>query len=149
MRFFEDFPVGEIVEFGDRLVTADEIVAFAKDWDPQPFHLDAEAAMSSQIGELIASGWHSGAMLIRMMCDAYLLDSASEGAPGIDEIRWLKPVRPGDRLRARRTTVSARPSRSRPQIGVIEFHHELSNQNGETVLTLRGPSFIRRREAAP
>jgi acyl dehydratase len=149
MRFFEDFPVGEIVEFGDRLVTADEIVAFAKDWDPQPFHLDAEAARSSQIGELIASGWHSGAMLIRMMCDAYLLDSASEGAPGIDEIRWLKPVRPGDRLRARRTTVSARPSRSRPQIGVIEFHHELSNQNGETVLTLRGPSFIRRREAAP
>jgi acyl dehydratase len=149
MRFFEDFPVGEIVEFGDRLVTADEIVAFAKDWDPQPFHLDAEAARSSQIGELIASGWHSGAMLIRMMCDAYLLDSASEGAPGIDEIRWLKPVRSGDRLRARRTTVSARPSRSRPQIGVIEFHHELSNQNGETVLTLRGPSFIRRREAAP
>jgi acyl dehydratase len=146
---YEDFPVGEVVEFGDRLVTADEIVAFAKDWDPQPFHLDAEAAKNSQIGELIASGWHSGAMLIRMMCDAYLLESASEGAPGIDEIRWLKPVRPGDRLRARRTTVSARPSRSRPQIGVIEFHHELSNQNGETVLTMRGPSFIRRREAAP
>ncbi len=146
---YEDFPVGEVVEFGDRLVTADEIVAFAKDWDPQPFHLDAEAAKNSQIGELIASGWHSGAMLIRMMCDAYLLESASEGAPGVDEIRWLKPVRPGDRLRARRTTVSARPSRSRPQIGVIEFHHELSNQNGETVLTMRGPSFIRRREAAP
>ncbi len=146
---YEDFPVGEVVEFGDRLVTADEIVAFAKDWDPQPFHLDAEAAKNSQIGELIASGWHSGAMLIRMMCDAYLLESASEGAPGVDEIRWLKPVRPGDRLRARRTTVSARPSRSRPHIGVIEFHHELSNQNGETVLTLRGPSFIRRREAAP
>ena len=149
MRFYEDFPVGEVVEFGDRLVTADEIVAFAKDWDPQPFHLDAEAAKDSQIGELIASGWHTGCLLMRMMCDAYLIDSASEGAPGVEEIRWLKPVRPGDRLRARRTTLSARLSCSRPQIGIVEFHYELSNQNGDAVLIMRGSSFMRRREAAP
>ena len=148
MRFYEDFPVGEVVEFGDRPVTAQEIVAFARDWDPQPFHLDAQAAKDSQIGELIASGWHTGCLLMRMMCDEYLVDSASEGAPGVDEIRWLKPVRPGDRLRARRATLSARTSRSRPQIGILEFHYDLMNQNGETVLTMRGSSFLRRREAA-
>ena len=149
MRFFEDFGVGEVVEFGDRLVTADEIVAFAKEWDPQPFHVDPEAAKDSQIGELIASGWHTGCLLMRMMCDAYLLDSASEGAPGVDEIRWLKPVRPGDRLRARRTTLSARVSRSRPQIGIVEFDYQVANQNGEAVLTMRGSSFMRRREVLP
>ena len=148
MRFFEDFPVGEVVEFGGRTVTEDEIVAFAKDWDPQPFHVDAQAAKDSQFGELIASGWHTGCLLMRMMCDAYLLDSASEGAPGIDEIRWVKPVRPGDRLRARRATLSARVSNSRPQIGIVEFAYELMNQNGETALTMRGSSFMRRREAA-
>ena len=88
-------------------------------------------------------------MLMRMMCDAYLLDSASEGAPGVDVIRWLKPVRPGDRLRARRTTLSARISGSRPHIGVVEFNYDVSNQNGETVLNMRGSSFMRRREVAP
>ena len=148
MRFYEDFAVGEVVEFGDRLVSAQEIVAFARDWDPQPFHLDAQAAKDSQIGELIASGWHTGCLLMRMMCDEYLLDSASEGAPGVDELRWLKPVRPSDRLRARRTTLSARVSNSRPGIGILAFAYELSNQNGETVLTMRGSSFMRRREAA-
>ena len=148
MRFFEDFPPGETLEFGDKLVSEAEIVAFARDWDPQPFHLDAQEAKESQIGELIASAWHSGAMLMRMMCDAYLLDSASEGAPGVDEIRWLKPVRPGDRLRARRTTLSARVSQSRPQIGILGFGYELINQNGEVVLTMRGSSFMRRRSAS-
>ena len=147
--YYEDFPAGEVVEFGDRLVTAEEIVAFAKDWDPQPFHVDAEAAKDSQIGELIASGWHTGCLLMRMMCDAFLLDSASEGAPGAEEIRWVKPVRPGDRLHARRTTVSARTSRSRPTLGILEFHYDVMNQNGETVLVMRGTSFMRRREAAP
>ncbi len=149
MLYYEDFPIGQVVEFGDRLVTADEIVAFARDWDPQPFHVDAEAAKQSQIGELIASGWHTGALLMRMICDAYLLDSASEGAPGVDEIRWVRPVRPGDTLRARRATLSTRTSKSRPAIGIVEFAYELSNQNGETVLTMRGSSFLRRREAAP
>jgi len=148
MLHFEDFPVGEVAVFGDKLVTEQEIVAFARDWDPQPFHLDAEAARHSQIGELIASGWHTGAMLMRMMCDAYLLDSAGEGAPGIDEMRWLKPVRPGDRLRVRRTTLSARVLNSRPHIGVVGMQFDVLNQHGETVLTLKSASFMRRREVA-
>jgi acyl dehydratase len=146
--YFEDFPVGEVVVFGDREVSEEEIVAFARDWDPQPFHLDAEAAKNSQIGELIASGWHTGALVMRMMCDAYLLDSASEGAPGIEEMRWLKPLRPGDRLSVRRTTLGARVSRSRPHIGILDFLFEATNQRGETVLTLKSASFMRRRGEA-
>ncbi len=148
MLYFEDFPKGEATVFGDKLVTQDEIVAFARDWDPQPFHLDAEAARHSQIGELIASGWHTGAMLMRMMCDGYLLDSASEGSPGIEAMRWLKPVRPGDRLHARRTILSARVSGSRPALGIVEFEIEAINQNGEAVLNLKCSVFIRRRETA-
>ena len=147
--YYEDFPAGEVVEFGDRLVTAEEIVAFAKDWDPQPFHVDAEAAKDSQIGELIASGWHTAALLVRMMCDEFLLDSASQGGPGVEDIRWLKPVRPGDRLSVRRTTLAARPSRSRPEIGIVDFEFDVRNQSGETVMTMRVPNFQRRREAAP
>lgn len=150
MLYFEDFPVGEEIVFGDKIVSAEEIVAFARDWDPQPFHLDAEAAKESQIGELIASGWHTGAMLMRMLCDAYLLESASEGAPGIDEMRWQKPVRPGDRLKVKRTTLSARPSRSRPHIGIVAFQFEVMNQHGETALLMKSSSFFRRRpEVAP
>ena len=148
MLHFEDFPVGEVATFGDKLVTEQEIVAFARDWDPQPFHLDAEAAENSQIGELIASGWHTGAMTMRMMCDAYLTDAASEGSPGIDEMRWTRPVRPGDRLRARRTTLSARVLGSRPHIGVIGLQVDVINQHDETVLTMKSAAFIRRRETA-
>ncbi|MDE3176316.1 MAG: MaoC family dehydratase [Pseudomonadota bacterium] len=148
MLYFEDFPVGEVIVFGDRVVTAEEIVAFARDWDPQPFHLDAEAAKDSQIGELIASGWHTGSLLMRMMCDAYLLRSASEGAPGIEEMRWLKPVRPGDRLSVRRTTLAARVSRSRPALGIVDFQFEVINQSGETALLLKSASFLRRRTEA-
>jgi acyl dehydratase len=148
LLYFEDFPVGDAIVFGDRLVTVEEIIAFAKEWDPQPFHLDPEAAKESQIGELIASGWHTGSMLMRMMCDAYLLDSASEGSPGIDEMRWIKPVRPGDRLTVKRTTLSARASRSRPAIGIIGFQFEVMNQDGETAMLLTSSSFIRRRAGA-
>jgi len=150
LLYFEDFPVGAVLAFGDKLISAEEIVAFAKAWDPQPFHVDAEAAKDSQVGELIASGWHTGCLLMRMMCDAYLLESASEGAPGIDEMRWLKPVKPGDRLSVRRTTLAARPSRSRPRIGIVDFQFEVINQHGETALFLKYSAFLRRRpEAAP
>jgi acyl dehydratase len=145
LLYFEDFPVGEVIVFGDRLVSAEEIVEFARDWDPQPFHLDAEAAKASQIGELIASGWHTGCLLMRMMCDAYLLDAASEGAPGVEEMRWLKPVRPGDRLSVKRTTLAARPSRSRPALGIVDFQFEVTNQEGEIVMALKSAAFIRRR----
>jgi len=144
---FEDFAVGEVKEYGDRLVTAEEIVAFAELYDPQPFHVDAEAAKYSQAGSLIASGWHTGVMLMRMNCDEFLLRSAGEGAPGLEELSWLKGVRPGDRLRVRRAIVSARPLRSRPTLGLVEFLFEVLNQDGEIVMRQKNGVFFRRREA--
>jgi acyl dehydratase len=148
LLYFEDFPPGEVAEYGDRLVTAEEIVEFAREFDPQPFHVDAEAAKDSQAGTLIASGWHTGVMLMRMNCDEFLLRAASEGAPGAEEVRWVRPVRPGDRLRVRRTTVGARPSQSRPGMGIVDFAFDVFNQNGETVMTQRNAAFLRRRPAA-
>jgi acyl dehydratase len=145
--YFEDFPPGEVVEYGDAPVTAEAIVEFAKEFDPQPFHLDAEAGRASIAGGLIASGWHTAAMLMRMSCDAFLNRAAAQGSPGIDELDWLKPVRPGDRLSARRTTLSARPSRSRPAVGVVEFLFEVLNQNLEIVMTQKGAIFFLRRAA--
>jgi acyl dehydratase len=142
---YEDFPVGEISEYGDRLVSAGEIVAFARQYDPQPFHVDAIAAKNSQAGGLIASGWHTGVILMRMNCDEFLTRAASEGAPGCDEVSWLKPVHPGDRLRVRRTIVSARRSRSRPTLGIVAFLFEVLNQQGEIVMRQRNSSFLRLR----
>jgi acyl dehydratase len=144
---FEDFPPGEIQRYGDRLVTAEEIVEFASEFDPQSFHLDAEAARDSQAGGLIASGWHTSVMLMRMNCDEFILRSASEGGPGVEELKWIKPVRPGDRLHVRRTTLAVRVSKSRPGIGVIDFLFEVFNQDDELVMTQKNAVFIRRREA--
>ena len=143
--YFEDFPVGEVVEFGDRGVTAEEIVEFAREFDPQPFHLDEAAARETVAGGLIASGWHSAALMMRINCDAFLLHAAAQGSPGIESIDWLKPVRPGDRLSVRRTTIGARISRSRPDVGVFEMRFELLNQNREVAMRQQGPLFIRRR----
>jgi acyl dehydratase len=145
--YFEDFPPGEIVEYGDAPVTAEAIVEFAKAFDPQPFHLDEEAARASMAGGLIASGWHTAAMLMRMNCDGFLNRSAGQGGPGVEALDWLKPVRPGDRLRTRRTTLSARPSRSRPALGVVAFLFEVLNQNAEIVMTQKNPVFFLRRAA--
>jgi acyl dehydratase len=147
LLYFEDFPPGEVKVYGDRLVTAEEIVAFARLYDPQPFHVDAEAAKHSQVGELIASGWHTGVILMRMNCDEFLLRTASEGAPGCEEVSWVKPVRPGDRLKVRRTIVSARVSNSRPQVGIIEVMCEVMNQDDVVVMIQRHNGFIRRRAA--
>ena len=145
LLYFEDLPPGEVVEYGERTVTAEEIVEFAREFDPQPFHLDEAAARASAAGGLIASGWHSAALMMRMNCDALFLRAASQGSPGIESIDWLKPVRPGDRLSVRRTTINARVSRSRPDVGVVEGRFELLNQNREVVMRLQGPLFIRRR----
>ena len=145
--YFEDFPAGEILEYGDCLVTAEAIVEFARQFDPQSFHLDDAAARGTQAGGLIASGWHTAALLMRMSCDEFVLRSASQGAPGMEELNWIKPVRPGDRLRARRTTLSARGSRSRPEIGLIEFLFEVLNQRREIVMTQKNVIFMGRRPA--
>ena len=145
--YFEDFPEGEVVEYGDRQVSAEEIVEFARAYDPQPFHLDPEAARDTQAGELIASGWHTVGLTFRMSMDAFIADSASQGAPGIDEIQWLKPVRPGDRLRVRRTILGARVSGSRPNLGIVRFRFETLNQDGEIVMRQTNSVFIARRAA--
>ena len=145
--YFEDFVVGAIHEMGHRLVDRDEVVAFAQAFDPQLFHVDAEAARSSSFGGLIASGWHTCAMVMRMMCDDYLLDAASLGSPGVDNIRWLAPVRPGDTIRAVRTVLEARVSKSKPGLGLVKSRWEVFNQNNEPVMTMEGMGMFACRNA--
>ena len=143
--YFEDFTPGEVLEFGDAEVTAAEIVEFASEFDPQIFHLDAEAARDTFAGGLIASGWHTASLLMRMMCDGFLNRSASQGGPGVDELEWTKPVRPGDRLRARGAILSARALSSRPTLGVVAFEFEVFNQNAELVMRQKNSIFFLRR----
>jgi len=131
---FEDFHVGRTFELGPKTVTADEIIEFASEFDPQPMHLSEEAGRASILGGLSASGWHTSCMFMRMMIDSYLLASVSEGAPGIDVMEWRKPVLAGDTLKGRSTVEAARAMRSRPHIGIVTLNHELENQRGETVL---------------
>ena len=133
---WEDLTPGSVEEYGPRLVTREEIIAFAAEFDPQPMHLDEDAARHTMLGGLGASGWHSCAIVMRMMADGFLLDSTSMGSPGVEETRWLRPVRPGDRLTLRRTVLDARPSNSRPDRGFVRFLFELSNQDGAVVMTL-------------
>lgn len=145
--YWEDFTVGRSIDLGCREVTREEVVEFASRYDPQAFHVDAEAAQESIYGGLIASGWHTVAMVMRMMCDGYLLRSASLGSPGIDKLRWLKPVRPGDSLRAQMTVLDARPSMSKPDRGIIKSHWEVFNQDGELVMSMEGLGMFLRRQA--
>jgi acyl dehydratase len=147
-RWFEDYRVGEIAEFGDHLVTEAEIVEFATRYDPQPFHVDAEAAKASIYGGLIASGWMTASCAMRMMVDHYISPIASMGSPGIDELRWLAPVRPGDRLRMRVTVLESRPSQSKPDRGMTRFLWELLRQDGTKVLSMTGWGMYRTRPAA-
>jgi len=143
--WWEDFPEGHVREFGGLVVTREDVIAFARAYDPQPFHIDDAAAEASLFGRLAASGWHTCAMAMRMMCDAYLLESASLGSPGIDQLRWLKPVYPGDTLRVRLTVLEARPMASRPHVGLVKSRWEVMNQLGDTVLTMEGWGMFRRR----
>lgn len=145
--YWEDLYVGKVIEFGPRDVTSEEIIEFARRYDPQPFHTDPEAAKHSIYGGLIASGWHTCAMLMRMLYDGVLVRAASLGSPGVDSVRWLKPVRPGDTLRARMTVVEARASRSKVDRGMIKSKWEVFNQNDELVMTMEGMGMYRRRDA--
>jgi len=147
VRYFEDFKPGEVIELGSRTISKERILAFAREFDPQPFHTDEEAATRSIYGGLLASGWHTGSLLMRILYDGLLKDTASLGSPGIDELRWLEPVRPGDTLTARMTIVEAIPSRSKPDRGLIRSLMEMRNQHGEVVLTIRGLSLLGRRPA--
>jgi len=146
--YWEDFPVGSVREFGTMRVTREAILAFASQFDPQPFHLDDAAAAASLFGKLAASGWHTCAMMMRMMCDAYLLESSSLGSPGIDSLRWTKPVLVDDVLSARLTVLETRPMSSRPTVGLMLSKSEALNQHGELVLTMQGWGMFGRRTPA-
>src|ERR1700731_859955 len=121
--YFEDFPLGEVVEYGGVDVSVDEIIAFARDFDPQPFHTDEEVARLAT-GGLIASGWHTSALLLRMNCEAFLVRAAILEESGVEEARWRQPVRPGDRLHVRRQTLASRPREGEMRAGEVEFLYE-------------------------
>jgi len=146
--FWEDFPVGQVREFGAYPVTREAVLAFAREFDPQPFHLDDAAAEASLFGRLAASGWHTCAMAMRMMCDAYLLDAASLGSPGLETLRWTRPVYPGDTLHVRLEVLESRPLASRPGVGMIRSRWDVMNQADEIVLTMEGFGMFRRRDGA-
>ena len=143
-RHFEDFTVGEALPLPERQVGRAEIIAFAAEFDPQPFHLDERAAATDLAGGLFASGWHVCALLMRMLCDAYLVESSCLGSPGIDSLKWRRPVRPGDRISGTSTVLEVRSSATRPELGIIRFRHEVLNQAGETVVLMENPIFFRR-----
>lgn len=147
--FLEDFSPGDAREFGAYEVTEEEIIEFAGKYDPQPFHLDHDAAAKSIFGRLCASGWHTCAMTMRMMVDHMkeIGDGASLGSPGIDRVRWLKPVFPGDVLSVKSVVEDVRPSKSKPGIGVVRQSYTVSNQQGEPVMAFTGNAFFPRREA--
>jgi acyl dehydratase len=146
---FEDFTPGSTQVLGLVSVSKDDIVTFAREYDPQPFHVDEVAAKDSFIGTLIGSGWHTCCINMRLLSDEVILDSTSMGSPGIEEVKWLKPVRPGDTLRSRMTVLDARPSKSRPSIGLVHFRFELLNQNDETVMSQVNWIMFGRRDAEP
>jgi acyl dehydratase len=144
-RYFEDYPPGAVFTAGAITVSAAEIIEFSQKYDPQPMHTDIAAAARGQFGGLIASGWHTGAMMMRLFADNFLSSRSSVASPGLDELRWLKPVRPGDVLSLRVTILEARPSRSRPDQGIVRSRVEVLNQMGEVVMSLLPISLIRRR----
>ena len=147
--YLEDFAPGQVRESPPRRVTKQEIVAFARDYDPQPFHVDEAAAGHSVFGGLVASGWQTVGIMMRLLWDTFLKDTVSLGSPGCDEIRWLKPVRPDDTLRARFTIVEVAPSRSKPDRGIVRTFTEVLNQHGEIVMTVRGLGMFGRRPGSP
>jgi acyl dehydratase len=143
--YWEDFPAGWTCEYGSRTLSEEEIIAFARDWDPQRFHTDPQAARDTPYGGVIASGWHSGSVMMRMMCDAYLSEASCIGSPGIEDWRFALPVRPGDTLRYRATVLEARPSASKPDRGIVKWRWELLNQRDEVAVSMTGTQFFLRK----
>jgi acyl dehydratase len=131
---WEDFKQGAVAVYGPRLVTREEIVAFAAEFDPQPMHLDEAAAAKTLLGGLGASGWHSCCLLMRMIADGFIVNSTSMGSPGIDEVKWLRPLRPGMNIRLRSTVLETRVSGKRPEMGLTKFLFEIIDDN-DAVLT--------------
>jgi acyl dehydratase len=146
-RFWEDFETGGVIAYGPRRVTRDELIAFAAEFDPQPIHLDDEAARASMLGGLSASGWHTCSLTMRMIADGVLRDTSSMGSPGVDEVRWIVPLRPDDDITLRATVLDTRVSRSRPELGFVKFRFDLINQSGVTIMTMTSSIMLGRRAA--
>ena len=147
MRKFhwEDFKVGDVAVYGPRLITREEIVAFAAEFDPQPMHLDEAAGRETLLGGLSGSGWHSCALMMRMMADGFILDSASMGAPGVEEVRWLRPLRPGAEVRLRVTVLDSRSSKSRPEMGLTRIRYDLVDNADAVITTMTSTMMLGRR----
>ena len=143
--YWEDFTVGRVFEHGSRTLSEAEIISFAAAWDPQRFHTDPQRAKETVYGGIIASAWHTGAVMMRFMCDAYLNDSSCIGSPGIEDWRLPLPVRPGDKLRYRGTVLESRPSASKPDRGIVKWRWELLNQRDEVPVSMSGVQFFLRR----
>ena len=147
-RFFEDYVTGRVYEFGEISVSETDIIDFASRYDPQYFHVDPVKAVASEFGGIIASGWHTVSLVMRLIVDHYLSHVASLASPGVEEVRWPNPVRPGDTLKVRVTVLEARPSRSKPDRGIVRARMEALNQRDELVLSMTAVSFLGRRERA-
>ena len=147
-RYFEDYHLGMVDEFGEVAVTAEDIMEFARRYDPQAMHIDPEAAARGPFGGLIASGWHTGSMIMRLFVEHYLSKVATLPSPGLDELRWVRPVRPGDRLRVRVTVLEARRSRTKPDRGMVRGLVEVLNQDGDVVMSFKPMNLMRCREVA-
>jgi acyl dehydratase len=148
LRYFEDFQVmgdGVSVDIGSHVFSAEDIIEFARTYDPQPMHTDPERARSSIYGGLIASGWHTAATYMRLLVDSVIVGAESLGSPGVENLRWLRPVRPGDTLRGRFTVLEARTSQSRPDRGIVRSRGEMVNQNDEVVMEVEAVNFFARR----
>jgi acyl dehydratase len=148
-RFFEDYVHGAVYEYGPVRVEEADIIEFAKKFDPQFFHIDPVAAASGPFGGLIASGWHTGSLMMRLLADHFISKAASLGSPGIDELRWLRPVRPRDLLRVRVSILEANRSRSKPDRGIVRTLVEVLNQNSEVVMSLKAVNLILCRSSQP
>lgn len=144
-RYFEDFTTGMVLEHGPRRVTREEIVAFAAEFDPQPMHLDEESARNSILGGLAASGWHTCCLLMRMACDSFVLDSSSMGAPGVDEAKWLKPLRPGTQITLLTTVLDTKTSKSRPEMGFVKVRMDVLDDDRSPIMTLTTSMMMGRR----
>jgi acyl dehydratase len=144
-RWFQDYVQGTTSQYGPIRVDEADVVDFGRRFDPQPFHVDAEAAAAGPFGGLIASGWHTCALMMRLLADEYLSPASSLGSPGVDELRWIQPVRPSDELTLRTTVEEARLSRSKPDRGLVRTRVELVNQDGAIVLSLRAMNLVRTR----
>ncbi len=146
--YWEDLQPGQLLDLGSITPTREEIIAFATQFDPQPFHLDDQAAKASVFGGLCASGWHTCAMAMRLMVTNFLQTAASLGSPGLENVKWMKPVFPGDTLRLQHRILEARPMSKRPDVGLVRTHWEMFNQHGDQVLHMEGWGMFRRRTPA-